>query len=280
MCGRYALFTPPERLRALFALTRLTAPDAAAEADLRPRYNIAPTQRVAIVRAMRSSEQPVGGGGGGGGRELALVRWGLVPYWAKDPEARDLPQMINARAETAAKRPAFREALTRRRCLVPADGFYEWKAGEGKGRGRTAKAPMFVRPSGGGVFGLAGVWERWRPHGGGEGQGGEPVESCTILTVAPNPLLAGIHDRMPAIVPPADYSRWLDRATPPDEALGLLGPYAEDRMEVYPVSRLVNTPANDSPELIEPAGVGGTAAAPERPSHPTLWGGDDRTGGA
>lgn len=282
MCGRYALFTPPERLRALFALTRLPPPEDAAN-DLRPRYNIAPTQRIAIVRALRPSDDHPSGG-----RELALVRWGLVPYWAKDPAASDLPQMINARAETAAERPAFREALARRRCLIPADGFYEWKAGEDTGspRRRTPKTPMFVRPRGAAgkpadVFALAGIWERWRPKDGGPG---DMIESCTILTVAPNPLMASIHDRMPAIIAPADYDLWLDRDAGIDRVGPLLRPYPEKQMEVYAVSRLVNTPAHDAPDCIEPVEAAPQPPAPARPrrsSTPTLWGEDaaaDRPG--
>jgi putative SOS response-associated peptidase YedK len=261
MCGRYALFTSPERLRALFALTRLPPPEEAAD-DLRPRYNIAPTQRIAIVRALApSADEPRGG------RELALVRWGLVPSWAADPQGADLPQMINARAETAASRPAFREAFAHRRCLVPADGFYEWKAAENAAgtRRRTPKTPMFVRPRGGsqrGVFALAGLWERWIPRGGGPA---DAVESCTILTVAPNPLLAAIHDRMPAIIAPEDYDRWLDPAAGAEDVQPLLGPYPAEHMEAYPVSRAVNTPAHDAPDCIEPASASPPRQTPPRP---------------
>ena len=194
--------------------------------NLPARYNVAPSQDVPIVRLNRERT----------GRELALVRWGLIPYWAKDPAIGN--KLINARAESVATRPAFREAFQRRRCLVPANGFYEWEK-----RGR-ARQPWLIRARGGGLLAFAGVWERWRPPEG------EPVHSCAIITGPPNALAGRFHDRMPVILSSDEFEAWL-RAEP-DEALGLLGPCPDDWLEAFPVSPRVNSPDNDDPELIEP----------------------------
>ena len=222
MCGRFALFSPEEILAAMFGVEGDRFPQAS--------YNIAPSRDVAVVRI--AAERA-------GRRELALLRWGLIPSWAKDPAMGN--RMINARAESASAKPAFRSAFRRRRCLVPADGFYEWqKAG-------TRKQPYYVRMADGKPFALAGLWERW------EGPGAA-VASCTILTTDPNALLAPVHDRMPVIVAPADYDRWLDpERQDPAEVMPLVRPYPPDAMVAFPVRTLVNSPAADDPRCIEPA---------------------------
>jgi putative SOS response-associated peptidase YedK len=189
---------------------------------LSPRYNIAPTQAVAVVRA------------GEGGRRLDGLRWGLIPSWAKDEALGD--RMINARAETLAEKPAFRSAFRARRCLIVADGFYEWRKVGGR------KQPHCIAFRDRRPFGFAGLWERW--EGGADG----PVESCTIVTTSANEVVAPIHDRMPVILDPMEFTLWLDPGvTDTSRVADLLRPYAPDLLEAYPVSLLVNNPANDSP---------------------------------
>lgn len=197
--------------------------------DVAPRYNIAPTQSVAVVRERVQ-----------GARELVLLYWGLIPSWSRDRAMG--ARMINARAETLAEKPAFRGAFRARRCLVVADGFYEWqKLGD-------RKRPHHIRMADGRPFAFAGLWERW------EGAGGEAVESCAIVTTTPNRLLAPIHDRMPAIVEPGLYAAWLDpRQHDADALAGILRPYAAEDLIVTPVSQRVNNPANDGPECVRPA---------------------------
>ena len=227
MCGRYVLTAPGEVLAELFEL------------DERPhlvtRYNIAPTQEVAIVRARPE-----------GGRELATVSWGLVPHWAKERAIGN--RLINARAESLAEKPAFRDSFEKRRCLVLADAFYEWQKVDGR------KQPWLLRLRGGGPFGFAGLWSTWRDR-----QSGEELESCTIVTTAPNELAAPIHDRMPVIVAQARHAEWLAPATVESAALaGLLVPYPADEMEAFPVSTWVNAPQHDDPRCVEmlPQGAG------------------------
>lgn len=212
MCGRYTLSA--RRLeRAEKALYSLFP-------ELDPRYNIAPSQDVPIIR-----ESPEGK------YELVMARWGLIPRWAKEPKTGY--SMINARAETVTAKPAFRDAFRRRRCLIPADGFYEWK------KAGTVKQPFHIRLRGGGDFAFAGLWERWR----GEGQ---EIESCSIIVTDANDLLRTIHDRMPVILDPTDYAAWLNPENRDAEALaGLLVPYSAERMEAVPVSRRVNSPKID-----------------------------------
>jgi putative SOS response-associated peptidase YedK len=215
MCGRYTLTVDAAVLAELFAIEPLT--------ELGPRYNIAPTQKVPIVRP-----------GAGGRREWATVRWGLIPSWAKEPTIG--ARLINARAETAADKPSFRAAFKHRRCLVPADGFYEWvKIGDGK-------RPHHIRFVDRRPFAFAGLWERWSPAQG------EAVESCTILTTSPNELIARLHDRMPVIVPRARFAEWLAES-PLDAgaAAALLAPFPADGMEAVPVSARVSSPRNDDP---------------------------------
>ncbi len=225
MCGRYVLTTPGEVLAQIF---EVPAPSEEIARALAPRYNIAPTQPVPVVR--RSAAGP---------RELALVQWGLVPHWAKEPAIGG--KMINARAETAAEKPAYRDAFKRRRCLIPADGFYEWKK-LGKG-----KEPWFLRMRDRRPFAFAGLWSSWKRP-----EGGEPLESCAILTTAPNELVATLHDRMPVILSPAHQERWLDAAANVSTFTELFSPYPAEQMEAYPVSRGVNSPAHDAPDNLEP----------------------------
>ncbi len=218
MCGRYTLSTPGELVAELCGLE--VAP------RLEPRYNIAPTQEAAVVRRL------------GGRRRLDLLRWGLVPYWARDPGIGN--RLINARSESAADKPSFRDSFKRRRCLVPADGFFEWR------KSSAGKQPYLVRLRDGAPFAFAGLWDRWVPHDG------EPVESFTILTTAPNPLVAELHDRMPVILPPAGFESWLAGETPQRRLAQLLTAYPAGEMESYPVSDVVNRPANDTPRCVEP----------------------------
>jgi putative SOS response-associated peptidase YedK len=197
-----------------------------------PRYNIAPTQDVAIVRMDQD-----------GRRELALVRWGLVPSWTKQPGAG--PPLINARAETVADKPTFRAALRRRRCLVPADGYYEWQQAPGQSK-RGKKQPYFIHRSDDGVFALAGLWETWTA-------GGQPptVESCTIITTSASAVLKSLHDRMPVVVAPGDYEQWLDtNVDEPATLAHLLSAGGEEEFIAEPVSTHVNRVANDDPQCV------------------------------
>jgi putative SOS response-associated peptidase YedK len=221
MCGRFALATEKNILDMLYDLEIRTG------FNLVPRYNIAPSQQVPVVRLSPAD----------GRRELALLKWGLVPFWADDPAIGN--KMINARAETAAEKPSFRDAFKKRRALVPASGFYEWKKEEG------GKQPYYITSKDNSLFSLAGLWEVWH-------KGSEPLETFTILTTEPNPLVADLHNRMPVIIPQEAYKKWLNPATDLVALKGLLVPYPESKLQVYPVSRLVNSPANDSPNLTEP----------------------------
>ena len=227
MCGRYELHTHPAALALLFGLPHPPA--------IRPRYNIAPTQDVPVIRRNPAGE-----------RELAQVRWGLVPRWAKDPSIGT--RMINARAETLADKPAFRMALRHHRCLVPADGFYEWTPRPGGG-----KQPMHVGMADGAPFAMAGLTERWlSPEG-------EVLDTCTIVTTQANSLLAPLHDRMPVIVAPHEYERWLEGAG--EDVADLLAPYPSHAMAYYPVSTRVNAVRNDDAALIEEVDVSSPSAS-------------------
>jgi putative SOS response-associated peptidase YedK len=221
MCGRFTLTDPNADLAVQFSLPEIP--------DLQPRYNVAPTQPVAAVRV--AAESAV--------REMILLHWGLIPFWAKD--RRIGARMINARSETVAEKPAFRVALRRRRCLVLADGFYEWQKQNG------AKQPYYVRLQDGRAFAFAGLWEQW------SGPDGDVIESCTLITTRPNELLRPVHNRMPVILHPGDYDLWLDlEVQRPDVVLPLLRPYPGTEMVAYPVTRWVNSPHNDDPRCIEP----------------------------
>ena len=230
MCGRYVFMSPFE------AIVRLFSVDEVHAGPCEPRYNVAPTQDVPIVR-----NSPFVGDGQAGRavRELVLARWGLVPFWARDISIGN--RMINARAETVAETPAFRAAFRKRRCLVPADGFYEWKKSEG------ARQPWFIRARSGEALAFAGLWELW------DAQGAEPpLQTCTIITTRANAFVAPLHARMPAVLQPDAREAWLDADTPASELLGLLQPRDDDSLEAWPVSRKVNSPFNEAPELIEP----------------------------
>lgn len=221
MCSRYSLTSPPEAVRSYFGT---------ADADEFPaRYNIAPTQPVLIVRQL-----------GGGPRELRLVRWGLIPSWVKDP--RDFATLINARAETAAEKPSFRGSMRHRRCLVPADAYYEWTGSAGH------KRPHMARPRGGGLMALAGLWEHWL------GADGSEMETMAILTTAANATLMPIHDRMPVILAPGDFERWLDcRSGSAADIEDLLRPAPDDLLGTIEVSRTLNNFRNEGPGVQEPA---------------------------
>jgi putative SOS response-associated peptidase YedK len=222
MCGRFTLTKPVPVLAEFFLF-----PDSAAPQE--PRYNIAPTQAVAVVRAPAGSHH----------RELAFLRWGLIPSWATDPAIGN--RLINARAETVAEKPAFRSAFRQRRCLVLADGFYEWQ------RQGNKKQPYYFRMRDGQPFAFAGLWERWEDQG-------KPVETCTLLTTEANDVLRPVHERMPVILEPDTHDRWLDPAVQKAELLKpLLHPYRSEAMIGYPVSALVNNPRNESPKCVEPA---------------------------
>jgi putative SOS response-associated peptidase YedK len=222
MCGRYTLTSSPEQVARRFGL--------AAPVPLAARYNAAPGQQVATIAVSCPGELP----------QLALRRWGLVPAWAKDPRVG--ARLINARSETAAERPAFREAFRRRRCLVPADGFYEWDAR------RAPRQPYHVALASGEPFGIAGLWERWT------GSGGEAIESVALLTTAANERLRPLHHRMPAILAPADQAAWLDPGlSDPATLRVLLAPAASDAIALRPVGLLVNDVRNDDPRCLAPA---------------------------
>jgi putative SOS response-associated peptidase YedK len=220
MCGRFALIDPAEQLAMQF--------DLPAIADLTPRYNIAPTQPVLAVRHAQNS----------GAREWALLRWGLIPSWSKDIAIGS--RLINARGETVAEKPSFRAAFKRRRCLIPASGFYEWqKRGSGK-------QPIYITPANGGAFALAGLWESW------QGADGSELETCTIVTTTPNELMTPIHNRMPVIVAPEDYDTWLASEPEPSLGLHLIRPYPSELMRVTAVSTYVNNPRHEGPQCVEP----------------------------
>ena len=227
MCGRFTLFQPAEAITAVFQLAEVP--------NLEPRYNIAPTQLVPTVlhaskaQGTQSLEQNE--------RQFQLLRWGLIPSWAKDTKMG--ARLINARAETVGEKPSFRSAFRHRRCLVVADGFYEWQRQENK------KQPFYFRLQNDQPFAFAGLWERWKSPDG------EEIQSCTILTTEANDLLRSIHNRMPVILDPQDYDLWLDPTVQKPEPLQqLLCPYQSEAMTSYAVSTQVNNPANNSAKCI------------------------------
>ena len=220
MCGRYALHTHPDVIAIEFGLKHLPA--------FEPKYNIAPSSDVLVVREDRER-----------GRLADLCRWGLIPAWAKDTSIGN--RLANARAETVADKPSFRAAFRRGRCLVPASGFYEWKNAGGR------KQPYYIRPTGSGLFALAGISELWSGPGG-------PLHTVCLITTEPNELMREIHDRMPVIVPHEDYAAWLDPGNHDAARLkDMLRPLAARRMESYPVGKAVSYARNEGAELIEPA---------------------------
>jgi putative SOS response-associated peptidase YedK len=227
MCSRYTLTSPHEAVRAYFGYLN--------EAVFPPRYNIAPSQPVAIVRNTYKHE-----------REMALVRWGLIPSWVKDPRA--FKMLINARSESIADKPSFRAAVRHKRCLVPADGYYEWTGRAG------AKRPHLIRPRERGPMAMAAIYENWL------GADGSEIETMAILTTAANTTISVLHDRMPVIIPPEQFELWLDcRPGTTTEIAHLLAPAPDDLLDIVEVSRQVNNSRNEGPEVQEPA-------APAQPS--------------
>jgi putative SOS response-associated peptidase YedK len=221
MCGRYVITSPADAIRAVFGYDQ--------RPDFPPRYNVAPTQPIPVVRFVD------------GKRSFALMRWGFIPAWVKDPKTFSL--LVNARGESVLEKPAFRNAMRRRRCLIPADGFYDWRQG-------APKRPYFVRPEKpGGPIAFAGLWETWT------GPNGEEIDTAAIVTTRANRTLASIHDRMPVIVAPEAFNLWLDCAkVDATTAAALIAPAPDSLLECYEVSPAVNRTANDDARLIEPAG--------------------------
>lgn len=239
MCGRFLLTSPVEALRRMFGVE--------SGLNLPARYNIAPTQVTVVLR-------PAGNDGAGdGGRELVLLRWGLVPSWAKDQSVGS--KLIHARSDGVATKPSFRAAFRQRRCLVPADGFYEWSEGQGP----KSKQPYLIQRRDGAPFTLAGLWEQWK-------SGGETVETFALITTDANATLGAIHHRMPVIIAEADREAWLDPANKDAEAL--LKPAPDEDLTAIPISTRVNNVRNDDPSLIVP--VDPAAAAAEPASAPAL----------
>jgi len=221
VCGRYTLKAPREAIAEAF--------DLADVPELLPRYNIAPTQPVPVVRLDRAS----------GEREIALLQWGLIPSWADDPAIGH--RLINARAETVAEKTTFHTPFQKRRCLVVADGFYEWAEVNG------AKQPHYFQLKDGSPFAFAGLWERWS-------KGEKPIESCTLLTTEANDVVSLVHDRMPIILELKNYGGWLDpQRQRLEDVSAILRPFPAERMVAYPVGRWVNDPRHDDPRCVEPA---------------------------
>jgi putative SOS response-associated peptidase YedK len=221
MCGRFVLKAPFSELVRPYNVTN--------NLNLEPRYNIPPTENIAVARSRN------------GKRMLDMLRWGLVPWWAKDLKVSF--SNINAKAETVAEKPTFRDAFKERRCIIPADGFYEWKKLDPK-----TKQPYAIVMKDRSVFGFAGLWERWKDNASGE-----TIRSCAIITTTPNEVCAPIHDRMPVILEPKDYARWLgETPSEPCQLMAMLKPYAAEAMEAYPVSPRVGNVKNADAALFEP----------------------------
>jgi putative SOS response-associated peptidase YedK len=223
MCGRYTLSVPLSNLVDAFDVP---PPDF----ELSPRFNIAPSQEVPVVAE------------GGAGRRMGLLRWGLIPSWAKDPALGS--RLINARAETVQEKPSFRNAFRRRRCLVPADGFFEWKKEEGFG-GKGGKTPYWIHLESREPFAFAGLWERWTP------KGSPSIHTFTIITTQASSEIRDIHPRMPVILPPEDWGPWLSPTSDPSSLPDLRPPRESLPLRAHPVAPLVNSPRNDDPRCIE-----------------------------
>ena len=221
MCGRFSQSQPAEAIAQAFQVAEVPT--------LKPRYNIAPTQAVGTVLKLSGHQD----------KQFRMLHWGLIPRWAKDPKMG--ARLINARAETVAEKPAFKSAFQKRRCLVVADGFYEWQAQENK----KHKQPFYFRLKDGRPFAFAGLWEHW------EDANQEAIESCTLITTEANELMQPIHNRMPVILAPQDYDLWLNPEVKTPELLQILCSYSSDEMMAYPVSQAVNKPSNDSAQCIE-----------------------------
>ena len=238
MCGRYVIISSPEAIRALFGYPE--------QPNFPPRFNVAPTQPIPVVRLHD------------GKRQFVLMRWGLIPSWVKD--AKSFSLLINARGESVVDKPAFRAAMRRRRCLIPADGFYEWKDLAGR------KRPYFIRlKDSGGPFAFAGLWETWT------GPNGEEMDTAAIVTTDANRALASIHNRMPVIVPPEAFDFWLDCANVDAKtAAVLLAPARDDLFEAYEVSPAVNRVANDSDALLVPVAAAPAQQVTTEPATPSV----------
>lgn len=236
MCGRFTQTATPETIAKHFKLPDMPL--------FKPNYNVSPSHKVAAVRLYQESAK----------REGVLFRWGLIPSWAKDMKIGF--QCINAKAETVGEKPAFRSAFKKKRCLIVADGFYEWQKVIGRD-GKPRKQAMRICRKDGAVFAFAGLWESWggvQPAGGPDKPGGqqtEPIESCTIITTEPNELMTAIHNRMPVILSPSDYDAWLDPVSQPDTLKALLRPCSHETLEAYPVTALVGNPRNNAPGLLD-----------------------------
>lgn len=217
MCGRYTLHTAASELAEAFGLDAVP--------DFSDRFNIAPTQLVPVVRSQA------------GHYEMDLLRWGLIPFWAKEKSIGN--RMINARSESVAEKPAYRNSFKKKRCLVVADGFFEWKKTSGK------KQPYYIHRRDSKPFAFAGLWDEWKGDA-------EPIESFTIITTDANELVAPLHDRMPVILPLEQYETWLDPDSTPAELTEILEPFPEEELETYPVSTIVNNPRNDVADCVEP----------------------------
>ncbi len=231
MCGRYTLHHSATEIAKRFG--------AGLDADpmtelIRPRYNVAPSQMVPIVRQIGHQI---------GEREMVGCKWGLIPFWAKDPAIGN--KLINAKAETLAEKPSFKYALSQRRCLIPADGFYEWQK-----KGKLPSQPMYVRRRDGGLFAFAGLWEEWKAPDGTDA--GERVQSCTIITTEPNELISQFHHRMAVILTPEGEAAWLELKNKAADVLPLLRPYDLDDLEAFPVSRAVNSPSFEDASCVAP----------------------------
>lgn len=220
MCGRVVQRSPLQDVADYFGAVRFEEGQV-----IPPRYNLAPSQDILVIRPSQQGQH----------HEALMMRWGLIPSWAKDPSIGN--RMINARAETAADKPAFRDAFRRRRCIVPVDGFYEWQ------KLKAGKQPYYIHGRQGRPLALAGLWDRWSGDG-------RVIESCTILTTSPNELIRPLHDRMPVILSLDRIGQWLDLRTPFDALQSLMRPCPADELEIYPVQLRVNSPANDDPNLI------------------------------
>ncbi len=251
MCGRYAVTLPPEAMREAFAYRE--------QPNFPPRYNIAPTQPVPVVRL----EQ--------GTRQFILMRWGFIPGWVKDPK--DFPLVINIRSESAAEKPSFRAALARRRCLMPADGFYEWhRLGEGR---RQENRPYLFRRPDRGFFAFAALWETWHSPDGSE------IDTVAMVTGPANGQMAAIHHRSPVILAPEAYDAWLDPASEPAKLRPLLRPPPDDFLEMIRLGDAVNKVANDGPELQQPFDPASAPQPPEqKPAMRSRRGGKDDAQGS
>jgi putative SOS response-associated peptidase YedK len=219
MCGRFTRHQPPEKIIKRFNVQLIK------EAKI-PRYNIAPSQVVPVIRQVDE-------------REMIACKWGLVPFWAKDPSIGN--KMINAKAETLAEKPSFKQALIKRRCLIPADGFYEWQK-----KGKGASQPFYITLRNGDLFAFAGLWEEWKSPDG------NLLKTFTVITVEPNELVSTIHNRMPAILKPQDEADWLNLKNRPADIVHILQPYPAEEMQAVPVSRMVNSPSYDDASCMTP----------------------------